>query len=148
MDSAARTFRERIKNSFPDMSEQPNISTIHGLSMRILRENNNHAHLGLDVDFDIIDEIKKLKLITEILYLEGFDPKNAQTYARAISSFTNSKIKNYELLTPSVKRIYQKYQNSLKELNLIDYDDRLILSLELLKTNSKIREYYQNLAKV
>lgn len=148
MDSAARTFRERIKNSFPDMSELPNISTIHGLSMRILRENNNHAHLGLDVDFDIIDEIKKLKLITEILYLEGFDPKNAQNYERAISSFKNSKFKNYELLTPSFKRIYQKYQNSLKELNLIDYDDLLILSLELLKTNSKIREYYQNLAKV
>ena len=148
MDSAARTFRERIKNSFPDMSELPNISTIHGLSMRILRENNNHAHLGLDVDFDIIDEIKKLKLITEILYTEGFDPKNAQNYERAISSFKNSKFKNYELLTPSFKRIYQKYQNSLKELNLIDYDDLLILSLELLKTNSKIREYYQNLAKV
>ena len=148
MDSAARTFRERIKNSFPDMSELPNISTIHGLSMRILRENNNHAHLGLDVDFDIIDEIKKLKLITEILYNEGFDPKNAQNYERAISSFKNSKFKNYELLTPSFKRIYQKYQNSLKELNLIDYDDLLILSLELLKTNSKIREYYQNLAKV
>ena len=36
----------------------------------------------------------------------------------------------------------------MKELNLIDYDDLLILSLELLKTNSKIREYYQNLAKV
>ena len=148
MDSAARTFRERIKNSFPDMSELPNISTIHGLSMRILRENNNHAHLGLDVDFDIIDEIKKLKLITEILYTEGFDPKNAQNYERAISSFKNSKFKNYELLTPSFKRIYQKYQNSLKELNLIDYDDLLILSLELLKTNSKIREYYQNSAKV
>ena len=148
MDSAARTFRERIKNSFPDMSELPNISTIHGLSMRILRENNNHAHLGLDVDFDIIDEIKKLKLITEILYTEGFDPKNAQNYERAISSFKNSKFKNYELLTPSFKRIYQKYQNSLKELNLIDYDDLLILSLELLKTNSKIREYYQNLAKI
>lgn len=146
MDSAARTFRERIKNSFPDMSELPNISTIHGLSMRILRENNNHAHLGLDVDFDIIDEIKKLKLITEILYLEGFDPKNAQNYERAISSFKNSKFKNYELLTPSFKRIYQKYQNSLKELNLIDYDDLLILALELLKQNSKIREYYQNLA--
>ena len=47
---------------------------------------------------------------------------------------------------PSFKRIYLEYQKNLKALNLIDYDDLLILALELLKQNSKIREYYQNLA--
>lgn len=146
MDSAARTFKERIKNCFPDLRELPNISTIHGLSMRILRENNNHAHIGLDVDFDIIDEIKRLKLINEIVYNEGGSIEKANSYERAISSFKNAKYKNFETLPPSFKRIYNFYQKSLKELNLIDYDDLLILALELLKNNSKIREYYQNLA--
>ncbi len=56
------------------------------------------------------------------------------------------KYKNYETLSPNFKRIYHQYQKSLKELNLIDYDDLLIYSLELLKSNSKVREYYQNLA--
>lgn len=146
MDSAVRTFRERIKNCYPDLAELPNISTIHGLAMRILRENNNHAHLGLDVDFDIIDEIKRLKLITEIIYNEGIDTSKSNIYERAISAFKNSANKNESRLMPSFKRIYLEYQKNLKALNLIDYDDLLILALELLKQNSKIREYYQNLA--
>ena len=73
MESAARTFKERIKSAYPNLEELPNISTIHGLSMRILKENNNHSYLGLDVNFEIIDEIKRLKLITEIIYNEGID---------------------------------------------------------------------------
>ena len=146
MDSAVRTFKERIKNCYPDLSELPNISTIHGLAMRILRENNNHAHLGLDVDFDIIDEIKRLKLITEIIYNEGIETSKSNIYERAISAFKNSNNKNESRLSPSFKRIYLEYQKNLKNLNLIDYDDLLILALELLKQNSKIREYYQNLA--
>lgn len=146
MDSAAKTFKERIKACFPDLAELPNISTIHGLSMRILKENNNHAHLGLDVDFDIVDEIKRQKIITEIIYNEGGDSSKINSYERAISAFKNSKNKNENNLSPTFKRVYLEYQKTLKSLNLIDYDDLLILSLELLKSNSKIREYYQNLA--
>lgn len=146
MDSASKTFKERIKYALPNLSELPNISTIHGLSMRILRENNNHAHIGLDVDFDIIDEVKRLKLITEIIYNEGIDTSKINSYERAISAFKNSKTKNENNLAPTFKRVFLEYQRNLKALNLIDYDDLLILALELLKQNSKIREYYQNLA--
>ena len=146
MDSAAKTFKERIKAAYPTLEELPNISTIHGLSMRILRENNNHAHLGLDVDFEIIDEIKRLKLITEIIFNEGIETSKVNSYERAISAFKNAAYKNENNLPPTFKRVYEQYQRSLKSLNLIDYDDLLILALTLLKTNSKIREYYQNLA--
>ena len=146
MDSAARTFKERIKSAYPNLEELPNISTIHGLALRILKENNNHAHLGLDVDFDIVDEIKRLKLITEILYAEGIDTSKINSYEKGISAFKNAPYKNENALPPTFKRIYEQYQRYLKSLNLIDYDDLLILALDLLKTNSKIREYYQNLA--
>lgn len=146
MDSACRTFRERIKKAYPNLSELPNISTIHGLAMRILRENNNHAHIGLDVDFDIIDEIQRLKLISEIVYNEGLETSKVNSYERGISAFKNSNIRNENLLSPVFKRIYFEYQKSLKSLNLIDYDDLLIYALELLKFNSKVREYYQELA--
>lgn len=47
MESAARNFRDRIKNIFPDSAQLPNISTIHGLALRILKENNNFERLGL-----------------------------------------------------------------------------------------------------
>ncbi len=146
MDSACRTFKERIKASCPNLNNLPNISTIHGLCMRILKENNNHTLVGLDVDFDIIDEIKRNKLIAEIIYNEGIEPNKTSSYERAISAFKCAPYRNENSLKPTFKRIYSQYQRALKELNLIDYDDLLILGLGLLKSNSKIREYYRNLA--
>ena len=41
MDSAARNFRERIKNMCPNTTLLPNISTIHGLALKIIKENSN-----------------------------------------------------------------------------------------------------------
>ena len=51
MESAARNFRERIKNIRQNSSQLPNISTIHGLALRILKENGNFERLGLSADF-------------------------------------------------------------------------------------------------
>ena len=54
MESAARNFRERIKSKYPDLAELPNISTIHGLALRIIKENNNYSRINLDYDFESI----------------------------------------------------------------------------------------------
>ena len=53
MESAARNFRDRIKNMCPNTTALPNISTIHGLALRILKENSNHERLNLSSDFEI-----------------------------------------------------------------------------------------------
>ncbi len=50
MESAARNFRDRIKTLRPDSMQLPNISTIHGLALRILKENENFARLGLSAE--------------------------------------------------------------------------------------------------
>ena len=47
MESAARNFKERIKQAYPDMLEMPQISTIQGLALRILKENNNYTFVIL-----------------------------------------------------------------------------------------------------
>ena len=52
MDSAARNFRERIKNMCPNTTLLPNISTIHGLALKIIKENSNFERLNLSADFD------------------------------------------------------------------------------------------------
>ena len=45
MDSAARNFRERIKNMCPNSVLLPTISTIHGLALKIIKENSNFERL-------------------------------------------------------------------------------------------------------
>lgn len=150
MESAARNFRERIKAKYPDLSELPNISTIHGLALRIIKDNNNYSRLGLDYDFEIIDEIKRSAILNEILYSLGVSPDKSDLYDSAISAYKNelAKDNNYVCSNRLFLNVYQAYQNKLKEQNLIDYDDLLLLSLRLLKENKDILEYYQDIVKI
>ena len=147
MDSAARNFRERIKNMCPESVLLPNISTIHGLALRILKENSNFERLNLTDDFEICDDTQRMRIIRTIgskltkTELEDFD--------RAASIF---KLQEGNIDTPSTdkkiekfKLFFKEYQNRLKEANMIDYDDILILSVKLLENNPDILEYYQDI---
>lgn len=66
MESAARNFRDRIKNIRQNSAQLPNISTIHGLALRILKENGNYERLGLSSDFEICDDSQRSRIVREL----------------------------------------------------------------------------------
>lgn len=147
MDSAARNFRERIKNMCPNTTLLPNISTIHGLALKIIKENSNFERLNLSADFDICDDTQRMRIIKSI------GGKNTKTeideFDRAISVL---KLQEGDIDRPSgdkkiekFKTFFKEYQAKLREANLIDYDDILIMSVKLLENNPDILEYYQNI---
>lgn len=149
MDSAARNFRERIKNVRKNSARLPNISTIHGLALRILKENGNYEKLCLSGDFEICDDSQRGRILREISTRLKYDSKLSEEFDRAISVFkmgggifpnqiSDDKLKKF-------KAFYMAYQDNLKEYNLIDYDDMLIGSVRILKENSDILEHYQNI---
>lgn len=149
MDSAARNFRERIKNVRRDSLKMPNISTIHGLALRILKENGNHEKLGLNSDFEICDDSQRNRILREISQKLNIKQKTLEEYDRAVSVFKMNKgilpenISDVELKNFSA--FYQAYCDNLKNSNLIDYDDMLTGAVRLLEENSDIRSYYQNI---
>lgn len=148
MESAARNFRERIKQNFPNLVELPQISTIHGLALKILKENNNYTFLNIDNDFEITDEIKRRELISTSVVNSGLDYDKTELYERAISDFKNSGAQFEKIKSPSFKRIYHTYNTLMKENNFLDYDDLLFYALKLLKSNSGVRLHYQNTCRV
>ncbi len=148
MDSAARNFKERIKQNYPDMVELPQISTIHGLALRILKENNNYTFLGLDNNFEIIDENRRREIIANATVNNGLDYNKTDLYERAISDFKNENSDIKKVKSPSFKSVFSDYDKEMKENNYLDYDDLLILSLKLLRKNQEVLNYYQNLARV
>ena len=147
MESAARNFRERIKNMAPDNNQLPNISTIHGLALRIIKDNSNYERLGLSSDFEICDDTQRMRIIKNI---SGKNLKrDIEDFDRAISVM---KLQEGDINTPSTdkkiekfKEFYKEYQRNLDEANLIDYDDILLLSVKLLEKNKDILEHYQNI---
>ena len=149
MDSAARNFRERIKNVRKNSSKLPNISTIHGLALRILKENGNWERLGLAADFEICDDSQRSRILREISSRLKIEQKTAEEFDRAVSVFKfvrgdfgtstlNAKLQKF-------KMFFEAYQDILKENNLIDYDDMLTGAVRILKENPDVLAYYQEI---
>ena len=154
MESAARNFKDRIKNINPENTKLPNITTIHGLALRILKENSNFERLGLDSDFDICDDSLKNRILSSIA--GNIDKLDVEDFTRAISvlKFSGISKERFEEIIKTPKdfppkvnrflRFFKEYQIQLAEENLIDYDDILVSAVKLLEENPDILEYYQN----
>ena len=148
MDSAARNFRERIKNVRKNSSKLPNISTIHGLALRILKENGNYEKLGLSSDFEICDDSQRGRILKSISTTLNINSKLAEEFDRAVSVLkigqgTFKNIQDEKL--KKFRQYFSYYQQNLKEFNLIDYDDMLTGSVKILKENPDILAHYQNI---
>lgn len=150
MESAAKNFKERIKVGIAEDSELPNISTIHGLALRIIKENGNYAKVGLDENFEICDDTTKERILKELFYKLKIDDEKYENYLKSIST-----VKLSEKDTSTLKSKYgeiqefynflNEYNKTLKSQNMIDYDDMLKFAVELLKNNSEVAQYYQNI---
>ena len=149
MESAARNFRDRIKSICADLTTLPNISTIHGLALRILKDNSNYERLNLPSDFEICDDTKRYNILQQISQKIKLKKGELEEFDRAISVAKHSKI-NTEISSKDEKlqrflAFYKEYQTSLNEENIIDYDDMLIMSVKLLEDNPDILKHYQEI---
>ncbi len=159
MDSAARNIRERIKNSCPDLLKFPHISTIHGLGLSIIKQDDNYTKLGLDSDFEICDDSLKFSLMREIYSKLGCNNNFNSFVNNYTGAISQAKLMN---ISPKITGkylsnknadvykelfdfypVYSLYEKILKERNMLDFDDLLIYSVKLLKTDSDIKNNYQ-----
>ena len=149
MDSAARNFKQRIKQACPNLEKLPNISTIHGLALRILKENSNFVQVGLDENFEVCDDVQRQKIIREIiskmqLNQDDFDKyQNAVSYLKLADCEKIAFSKDFEIR--KFLKFYNIYNTYLKSKNIIDYDDMLLYCVKLLEKNPQTAEYYQNM---
>jgi len=162
MESAARNFKDRIKNINPDNSKIPNISTIHGLALRIIKENSNYERIGLNPDFDICDDTQRTRIIKTLS--KNLSSQELEDFDRAVSVLKLSGAKldfiedteivnlmnktkgTYEEMKLSrFLKFFLNYQKLLMSKNLIDYDDILTSAVKLLEENEDVRAYYQEL---
>lgn len=149
-NKAAKEMKERIYGLIGDTAKYIQISTFHSFGLKLLRENYNY--LGYESNFTIIDSDDSLTVIKKILKTIGLDPKiyNPKAIRNKISSCKN------ELITPEdykkyavsdyeevVQKVFTRYEQTLKENNSVDFDDLLILPIQLFKEHEQILEMYQ-----
>lgn len=147
-NKAAKEMKERVETLVP--GNYAFLGTFHSLGVRILRENSKEC--GLESNFTILDSDDVLSLIKRIMKNKAIDPKElAPSYVRnRISFIKNENLSSREIdnlfNTVSEKRvldIYQTYQELIHKNNSVDFDDLLVLPVELFKKYPEILDKYQ-----
>lgn len=119
-----------------------NISTIHALCAKILRK--DIPSLGYTRSFGIVDDEDQLKVIADCLDEMGIDRKQytAKFARKIITSYKCLNIKPKFYLEQS---IINKYEETMKELNLLDFEDLLLKTEELFMNYPDVLKRYQSL---
>lgn len=140
-NKATKEMKTRVVEKLNTAGNSVNISTIHSLCARILRR--NIQFLGYQKDFEIIDEDEQQKILSDIFKENKVERKvfSPKTAIKIISDYKNGRGALYGM----VSEMYTKYQEYMKENNLIDFDDLLVLTKELFLTEETVLKYYQEL---
>jgi len=156
-NKAAKEMRERVTKlmhedpAFKNMYVTPFISTFHSLGVRIIKE--NAELLKLPRHFTIFDQSDSKKVVKDAVNSLGLDPKEHTDKIRHIISaekgrgvsFSEYLEKgSYDYTSELVKKVWQKYEETLKREHALDFDDLLLKTLKLLQKNEDVLKNYQN----
>ncbi len=149
-NKAAAEMRERTANLIGPQGRRVWVSTFHSACVRILRE--HHAAAGLKSTFSIYDQQDSQRLMSMVLKDLGADTKR---FTPRFMAGRISDLKN-ELITPAqyaqdapsdpvsqlVAQTYREYNKRLRQSNAVDFDDLIMLTVQMLQNHPAIAEAY------
>ena len=150
-NKAANEMRERVNNIIEYGAGSIWVSTFHSTCVRILRRFIDH--LDYDNAFTIYDSDDQKSLMKDICKQLNIDTKKykERTFLNAISS-AKDELKTPEQYADEVAkeynkkifgRVYKEYQKRLKQNNALDFDDLIMLTVQLFQQNAEILNHYQ-----
>ncbi|UQS86384.1 DNA helicase PcrA [Nicoliella spurrieriana] len=153
-NKAAREMKERVVNLLGPSGNEVWVSTFHALCVRILRRNIDK--LGYDRAFTIAGTSEQQTLIKNILKDLNYDPKTYNPRS-ILSSISNAKndlqspaefiAKNESVGNPFIKvigEVYDRYQKELHRNQSVDFDDLIMMTIQLFEQEPEVLKYYQD----
>ncbi len=147
-NKAAREMQGRVKNMVRSGSGLPVISTFHSICLRILRKEIDH--LGYRKDFTIYDTSEQVSLLRNIMsdikfYDKSFKPESIlERISWTKNEYTQQDNHGSdESVEEASELIYPRYLETLKSMNVLDFDDLLLLALKLFRKHPDVLEKYR-----
>ena len=149
-NKAAGEMRERIDEMVGYGSESIWVSTFHSTCVRILRRFIDH--IGFSTNFTIYDADDQKTLMKDICKRLQIDTKiykermflNVISHAKdeLIDPITFSLQAQGDYTKQRQAAVYQEYQAALRSNNALDFDDLIVKTVELFKTDAEVLDYY------
>ncbi|MCK5807166.1 MAG: UvrD-helicase domain-containing protein, partial [Mycoplasmataceae bacterium] len=137
-NKAAEEMRDRLELMIGEKAKKTTTTTFHSLCARILKI--EHKTANLPQNFNILDNIDQRAILSPIYKKYDLSPKT-HSYNSTISYISKNKMSGNApdyLIDKSVSdsdkiiaSIYRDYQETVKRIKSVDFDDLLLLTLKL-----------------
>jgi DNA helicase-2/ATP-dependent DNA helicase PcrA len=150
-NKAADEMRERVARLVGGAVHSMWVSTFHSACVRILRR--EASRLGYKSGFSIYDEADSLRLIKIVSKDLDLDPKRfPPKQIKAAISKAKNELVDFESFSDQgegfyheqVADIYRAYQQRLLAASAMDFDDLLMITVELFGAFPDVLEHYQD----
>ncbi len=150
-NKAANELKDRLSNLLGSQGQDVWAMTFHSACCRILRREIHR--LGYDSSFTIYDTADSERVLKEILKDRNLDEKvfqprwvlgmisKAKDKQRSPQEFAADLGDDYR--GKKAAELYEEYQKRLKTANALDFDDIILLTVQLLQEFEDVRSYYQ-----
>lgn len=149
-NKAAAEMKSRVQQIVGDQADQIWVATFHAMCARILRR--EACHIGYNQNFSIVDASDQQTMMKQImkdlnLDSDKYSYKSALAYIETAKNDGTSVEVAQEQASNYVETMYAKaydmYQKRLKAANAMDFNDLILLTVQLLRDNQAIRHFYQ-----
>ncbi|MBI4187652.1 MAG: UvrD-helicase domain-containing protein [Chloroflexi bacterium] len=149
-NKAAREMVERLQQLVGRAVADLTLGTFHATCARILRMDGQA--ISIDRRFIIYDQDDQLSLIKRGTKEIGLDPKQyaPSALASAISAAKSQSLtpeayiqRGHSYFEEVVGRVYERYQQLLRESNALDFDDLLMKTVQLFNQSQEVLARYQ-----
>ena len=147
-NKAAREMRERASHLLnKEEAKGLTVSTFHTLGLNIIKR--EAKRLGYKSNFSILDAQDSSAILKELAHKENTE--EADNVRWTISRWKNDFISVEQAAqlanTPDEKLaalLYEKYQRQIKAYNAVDFDDLIVLPVQLFQQHNDALQFWQN----
>ncbi|HLN18161.1 MAG TPA: UvrD-helicase domain-containing protein [Acidimicrobiales bacterium] len=152
-NKAADEMRRRVVELVGERAKRMWVSTFHSACLRMLR--SHASRLGYHPGFTVYDDTDSRRLVELVLNELGLDTKRfpPRSVAAVISqakselidfeSFRGRALTEDDVFGRRIAEVYADYQGRLLAANAMDFDDLLMVAVNLLGACDDVRQAYQ-----
>ncbi len=135
---AAREMRERLERLAGSQTDRVFLGTFHSWCFQLLRAEG--YRLDLPRDFGVADRRTQVTIMQRALRRLGQPENAAQRMLHDVSAFHHRRASdNSPVNDPGLAEISEAYQRQLRTCDLLDFDELLLLGVQMLESFAEVR---------